>query len=218
MALIFDLDGTLLDSLWLHQKGLKYGFNRVLGKGTIPSSFISKRIRYPAETLFELASQKLGQKLTAVQIKHIMAEKRRVLTDANIKKVKVYKGVYALIRFLERNKIKFCIATSMNTKELKKFKRILKLNELSKMIVNPDSPRHAKPDPYILNTAVRLLKVKKKRSTYVGDSPYDAITAKRAGTGFIGVSNRAGLKAYEFYSSIDALLRTVQNNPGRFKD
>ena len=218
MALIFDLDGTLLDSLQLHKKGLEYGFNIVLGKGTIPYGFLSRRIRYPAETLFELVSKKIGRNLTATEIKRIMAEKQRLLTYANIKKVRFYKGVCALIKLLMRNKIKFCIATAMNTKELRKFKRILKLNDLSKIIVNPDSPKHAKPDPYILNKAIRLLKVNKTKSVYIGDSPYDAVTAKRAEIGFIGVFNREELNKYEFYSSIEALLRMVQKNLFRFED
>ncbi len=220
MALIFDLDGTLIDSLKIHETATKYAIKSVLGGYDIPESFMGQAIRYPTETLLKLAAKKFHIKITSGTYGKIKKTKLDIITDKNIAaRVKIYPGVLGLIGFLKENGIKFCIATSMNTNELRKFTRVLGLNKISKVIINPDSRSHDKPDPYIVNRSVSVLGAKKKKSFYVGDSPYDAIASKRAHVRFIGVFNRKELSGSdEFYNDISGLASAVKKDLERFRD
>ncbi len=220
MALIFDLDGTLIDSLRIHKAATNYAIKSVLDGHNIPKSFMDKAIRYPSPILLRLAAQKFHLNLNSEIYKEIMKKKLDIVTDENIAaQVKIYPGVVELFKLLRDNGIRFCIATSMNTTELKKFTRVLKLKKISKIIINPDSHAHEKPNPYIVNKSVSILGVKKKKVFYVGDSPYDAVTSKRAHVNFIGVFNKKELGAEdEFYKDIKELALKVKKNIERFKD
>ena len=52
---------------------------------------------------------------------------------------------------------------------------------------NADDAQHSKPDPDIIQAAVRRLALPPSRCAMIGDTPYDAEAARRAGVAFIGV-------------------------------
>jgi phosphoglycolate phosphatase-like HAD superfamily hydrolase len=52
---------------------------------------------------------------------------------------------------------------------------------------NADDAQHSKPDPDIVQAAVRKLALAPSRCVMIGDTPYDAEAASRAGVAFIGL-------------------------------
>jgi hypothetical protein len=49
MAIIFDLDGTLINSFNVHTELIKKAMDEVLGKDTISAKFINENIKFPSK-------------------------------------------------------------------------------------------------------------------------------------------------------------------------
>ncbi len=187
MAIIFDLDGTLIDSFGVHYKLIKEAMDEILGKDLVPLEVIKENIRFPSKEMLNLLNKKFSLGLTNSQMFEIIRLKDEKFTDKYIKKIKFYPDAKNMLRFLKAKKIKFCIATSMNTEELNKVKPYLKLKYIK--IVNSEALKHEKPDPYIINKAIKILNVNKKNTFYVGDAETDYTASLNAKVKFIGVNN-----------------------------
>jgi HAD superfamily hydrolase (TIGR01549 family) len=220
MALIFDLDGTLVDSVPLHLKAMRAAMKNAFGENAIPDLFIRDTIRYPLSMVFKLAKKKYKHVDFSVEAQRkIMRDKANFFNMKNLCALKLFPGVNRMPKLLKRLDIRFCIVTSMSSNELMKFDQALKLDRISELIINPPSIRYEKPNPYTLEEAVKAMRADKKKTFYVGDSPYDAVASRRAGIGFIGIHNRKELSSKgEFYVGFPALLKEILKDPSRFRD
>ena len=212
MAIIFDFDGTLINSFNVHTELIKKAMDEVLGKDTISAKFINENIKFPSKKMLELAAKKYGINVTTRQMNEIITKKDAGFTAKYIKKIKFYPQSKNLIKFLKQKKIDFCIATSMNTEELKLVDPYLKLSSLSK-IVNSPALKHEKPDPYVINKAIKLLKADRKKTFYIGDAETDYDASINARVKFIGVNN-ANLKnfGYMYFKDIALLYDFIKIN------
>ena len=212
MAIIFDLDGTLINSFNIHSELIKEAIDKVIGKDSIPMQFIQKNIRFPSKKMLGIASQKYNLNLTPKQMKKIIKLKDELFTERYIKKIKFYPGVLQLIKFLKIKKIDFCIATSMNDEELAKIEPYFNLHSLAK-IVNSPALKHEKPDPYVINKAIKLIKAERNKTFYVGDAETDYEASVNAKVKFIGVNNPL-LKnlGYKYFKDIKSFLPFIKKN------
>lgn len=218
MAVVFDLDGTLIDSLDVHARSVKAGIDRVLGKSKVNYKFIRSNIRYPTSMLFRLLNEKLDIRLTMGQKMEILREKRRVMSKEGFGGVKLYKGVREILVLLRKNRIKTCIATSMPKRELPILRRSKAMKALSDLrIFYPDRMGHEKPDPFVLNKAAAAMYSSRENAVYVGDSLTDAEASKNAGMMFIGVFNRKFEGREEYFKNMEQLLVFLRNNLEKFR-
>ncbi len=219
MGIIFDLDGTVLDSLRLHEHAVKLGFDTVLGKDKVSIDFIRKNIRYPFSVLVK------NLNTSGVVVKTSESKKALAVADDYMtlhmvaRKVKFFNGARETMSFAKNIGIKVCIATSMNTTEIKRFIPALKLRSLSTIIVNSKNPKKEKPNPIILNEAIRLARMKRKTTYYIGDSPFDLLAANNAGIQFLGIFNRKELsKKAPFFANFKELKKYIKDNRQLFVD
>lgn len=219
MGIIFDLDGTLIDSLSFHAETMKIAMDRVLGKDVVSYAFIRSNIRYPSSILFSNLNLISKRPISDRDINKIMQNKERVMSKRKIKGIKIFKGVTEVIEILKRNQIKYCVATSMNSRELRKIVPALGLSKISHIIVNSPSLNYEKPNPYIINQSVKIYHMKKSRTFYIGDSPYDRIASRRAGVKFIGIFNKKELGSNSlFCKDIPDLTNRIERNMDKFRD
>lgn len=182
-AIIFDVDGTLVDSVDSHAKawveafahfGKRVGFKEVrsqIGKGgdQLMPEFLS-----PAELA------RFGKQLEAWRGDFFTThEQPRVLP---------FPRVRALFQALRDRGVKIVLATSGKAAELDFNKRACNVSDLVDLEVTSEDVEASKPRPDVFLAALQKLGRPDPRSVLVvGDTPHDATAARRAGLRTIGV-------------------------------
>jgi HAD superfamily hydrolase (TIGR01509 family) len=120
---------------------------------------------------------------------------RKAHTDAYIKiaqstRLRAFQGVDILLTNMAKRGLKLALATSSKKKELKITQQSAGVDWFSHfdVIATGDDAAESKPAPGILQAAVRKLKLSPAQCAMVGDTPYDADTARDAGVVCLGVT------------------------------
>jgi HAD superfamily hydrolase (TIGR01549 family) len=183
-AVIFDIDGTLLDSVDLHARawqeafqhfGYDFSYDEIrsqIGKGgdqLLPFFLSEKEVKEKGKTLQEFRSSLFKQKY---------------LSD-----VKPFPGVRELFLKVKAHGQQLALASSAKGDELKVFERIARIDDLVQVETSSADAERSKPHPDIFEAALDRLGAKNRREqvVVVGDSPHDAEAAGKAGIRTIGV-------------------------------
>jgi HAD superfamily hydrolase (TIGR01509 family) len=182
-ALIFDLDGTLVDSVYQHV----LAWHEALCEGGIELSVwrIHRRIGMSGGLFTRALLRETGREmdeglLARVREGHAEAYRRR------IGEVRPLPGARRLLARLSELGCPFAIATSGRMETAGPAVAMLDVPD-GTPIVTRDLVAHAKPDPDLFLEAVRQLGVDALHAVVVGDSVWDMLAAPRARTLAIGV-------------------------------
>lgn len=184
-ALIFDIDGTLVDSVDLHAKAWQEAFEK-FGK-IVPFETIRSQIGKGADQL--LPAFFSPEEIDGFG-KDLIAFRGNLYRRKYLPLVKPFPKVRALFeRILRRGKKRIVLASSAPAEEIDACKRIAGIDDLiDGATVSADDAEHSKPAPDIIAAALALLKnIEREEVLVVGDSPYDAMAAKRAGLRSVGL-------------------------------
>ena len=182
-AVIFDVDGTLVDSVDIHAQawvdafkefGRDLEFDAVraqIGKGgdQLMPVFLNKD---------EL--QEVGEELN----------KRRgaILKERYLLKIKAFADVRALFERIRADGTRIVLASSAKGDELQHYKKVANIEGLTDAETSADDAEKSKPEPHIFEAAMsRLSDLKPEEVIVVGDTPYDAEAAAKAGLRTVGV-------------------------------
>jgi len=172
-ALIFDVDGTLVDNNKLHAKSWEIAF-RTFGYD-ISMSEILPHIGKGGDLLVPSIIGKENDLKHGDKIRKIHNQEYKNM----IEKVHLFPGVKELFHELRERKIKIAIASSANKNEIEHYLREVK--DKIEVVVSGDEVKHTKPEPDIFALAIQRLRIKKEFCAAVGDSVWDIIAAKRVG-------------------------------------
>lgn len=216
-AIIFDIDGTLLDSVDLHAQAWQEAF-RHFGYG-IPFAEIRSQIGKGGDQLLPvfLNPAELKEKGKAIQEYRGSLFKERYLP-----KVKPFPCVRELFKKIKENGQAVALASSANADELQEFEKIAGIDDLVQVETSSADAEKSKPNPDIFEAALDRLGdgVRREDVMVVGDSPHDAEAAGKAGLKTVGVRCggfpeetllRAGCVA--IYDSPEDLLRNYEQSP-----
>jgi HAD superfamily hydrolase (TIGR01549 family) len=183
-AVIFDIDGTLLDSVDLHatawQEALAH-FGR-----PVPFEAVRQQIGKGGDQLLPVF-------LSEEEIKNIgkdLEEYRSGLfKEKYLPKVKPFPKVRELFEAVLGHGQKVALASSARGEELKHYEQIAGIEDLVQVKTSSADAERSKPHPDIFEAALARLGsgVRKEEVVVVGDSPHDAEAAKNAGLRCIGV-------------------------------
>jgi HAD superfamily hydrolase (TIGR01509 family) len=220
-ALLFDLDGTLVDSVYQHvlawrealeQAGIELSVWRIHRRiGMSGGLFINALLR---ETGHHLA----GEEAARLQRLHAEAYVRQV------KQVRPLPGAKELLAYLSKAGVPWAIATSGRLETAGPALEILGVGS-DVPVVTRDQVSYAKPDPDLFLAAAERLKVNISDSVVIGDSVWDLLAARRARALGIGLLSggygqdeleRAG--AYRVYQDPADLLRHLDEVGVRFAE
>lgn len=185
-AMIFDVDGTLVDSneahvdAWgtaLKQHGYAVSPDRIaveIGKGG------DKLVR---SILGQQIEKRDGENLRKAHT----AEFTRL---AQARGLSPFPGVLDLLEELRRRGLKLAIATSSKKNELETIERSanLDLRKHFDVVVTSDDADESKPSPDLVEVAAKKLRMSPAQCAMVGDTPYDAQTSRDAGVVCLGVT------------------------------
>lgn len=216
-AVIFDIDGTLLDSVDLHAHAWQEAF-RHFGH-EIPFHQIRSQIGKGGDQLLPvfLSPQELKEKGERLQ-----EYRSRLFKEKYLPQVKPFPGVRELFQKVTANGQQVALASSAKGDELKDFERIAHIEDLVEVETSSADAERSKPHPDIFEAALERLgkKVRREQAIVVGDSPHDAEAAKRAGLATVGVRcggfpetalREAGCIA--IYDGPEDLLRHYEESP-----
>jgi phosphoglycolate phosphatase-like HAD superfamily hydrolase len=218
-AFLFDLDGTLVDSVYQHvlawhealaSKGVELAVWRIHRKiGMSGGLFTSMLLR-------ETGTQLDPQLIAEVQRLHTSAYRSRAA------QIRPLPGARALLAALTDAAIPWAIATSGLMESAGPVLETLGVDLGRVPVVTRDQVRHAKPDPDLFLAAAERLGVGIETATVVGDSVWDMLAARRARALGIGLLSggygeeeleRAG--AYRVYDDPADLLEHLDEVGGR---
>jgi len=208
-SFLFDLDGTLIDSVYQHVLAWRAALSRL----DIDLSVwrIHRRIGMSGGLFVSALLRETGRTLSADDIALLQrAHGEEYLARAD--SVRPLPGAADLLAALTEQKVPWAIATSGYRATAASALDLLGLPEDAPMITR-DMVRRAKPDPDLFLAAAARLGVQPRHAWVVGDSVWDLLAARRAGALGIGLLSggygreeleRAG--AYRVYADPADLL------------
>jgi phosphoglycolate phosphatase-like HAD superfamily hydrolase len=218
-SFLFDLDGTLVDSVYQHvlawhealeTEGIRLSIWRIHRKvGMSGGLFTNMLLR---ETRQEISPERVVRLVNL----HAAAYKRRSL------QVQPLPGAGELLAYLTGAQIPWAIATSGRMETARPVLERLEIDFDRVVIVTRDQVRFAKPDPDLFLTAAERLGVEIETASVVGDSVWDMLASRRARALGIGLLSggygqeeleRAG--AYRVYEDPADLLNHIDEVAGR---
>jgi HAD superfamily hydrolase (TIGR01509 family) len=180
-AVIFDIDGTLIDSVDLHAKawqdafahfGIRLNFTEVrdqIGKGgdeLLPTFLLKKQI------------QEFGEELKEWRGKHFK--------NTYIAEVKPFRDSNNLLNRVKKSGKLIAAGSSAKKDELDYYLQLLDAKGLFDVVTSADDVDKSKPNPDIFEVVLSKLQTSTSETIVVGDSPYDAEAATKIGLPAIG--------------------------------
>jgi HAD superfamily hydrolase (TIGR01549 family) len=210
LAFLFDLDGTLVDSVYQHVLAWREA-TQAAGI-ELPVWRIHRQIGMSGGLMLAALSRETGRPFMKQDVERI----QRVHAEAYAKQapsLRVLPGALELLDALRTYRVPHAIATSGRLHSARHALRLLKLHR-DVPVITRDDVRFAKPDPDLFLAAARRLRVPMNRCVIVGDSVWDLLAARRAVALSVGLLSggygreeleRAG--AYRVYQDPGELLR-----------
>jgi HAD superfamily hydrolase (TIGR01509 family) len=182
-ALIFDLDGTLVDTVYAHV----FAWQRALAEAgmAIDGWCIHRRIGMSGGLFTRAVARELGRDITASEAQTIQ-RRHGELFEQLLPDRRPLPGAVELVSFLRDNKVLFGIATSGQRPEINASLSALNLGPETVVIERGEVAR-AKPEPDLFLACQQKLGVEVKDCYVVGDAVWDLLAARRAGMLSIGL-------------------------------
>ena len=175
-AVIFDLDGTVVDSNELHVEAWREAF-REYGKD-FPTKELHRQIgkggdKYLPEFLTERELREFGKELEQFRADLF---KRKYL-----ERVRPFPRVRDLFQRIRDDGKRIALASSGNDTEVEHYVKLAELVEVIESRTSKSDVEHSKPSPDVFTAALNLLGVMPQDAIAVGDTPYDVEAAKKIG-------------------------------------
>ena len=210
-VLIFDLDGTLIDS----KRDLIHSVNamlREMGRQELEADTISGYIGHGAP---QLVARALGGTATAEELKQALQFFLSYYEEHKMDNTCAYPGVTDALAQLQSKDVPMAVLTNKPARISVRILHELGLANYFRAIYGGNSFETKKPDPLGANTILSELGAASRSAMVIGDSEVDVQTARNAGTlaaavnyGF-GVHDRAAYPADLYLDSLEDLVPLV---------
>ena len=181
---VFDLDGTLADTIELIVESYQYAFRSILGREEDPA-VIRSWIGRPLISAFRDHSPEHADELYETYLAWNADNTERLIRG--------YDGVREVLRDLTESGIHVGVATSKRRESAQQAMDLLGLSEFVEVLVAMEDTERHKPDPTPLLLALERMGRSSNDSVYVGDAVVDVLAGKAAGMDTVAVTWGAGL-------------------------
>ena len=208
-AFLFDLDGTLVDSVYQHVLAWREALETVGFELSVWR--IHRRIGMSGGLFLNALARETGRQLTAADVARVQQTHAAAFLR-QVAQVRALPGARELLAYLTRTGVPWAIATSGRRESAQPMIEMLGIAP-DVPVVTRDQVEHAKPDPDLFLAAAERLGVAVETAIVVGDSVWDLLAARRARALGVGLLSggygqdeleRAG--AYRVYEDAADLL------------
>jgi HAD superfamily hydrolase (TIGR01509 family) len=212
-TVLFDIDGTLVDSNYLHVEAWDQAFAAV--GHPVDVWRIHRSIGMDSAKMLE---RMLGD--AAESVGDAAKEHHRRIYLGMSDRLRPIQGARELLGELARRGHTVVLATSAPQEELDLLLDVLDVDDAVDAVTSAEDVESAKPSPDIIETALARSQSSPDRTVMVGDSVWDIVAAGRAGVGSIGLLSggygreelmSAGAAAV--YEDAAQLLDQLENSP-----
>ena len=210
---MFDIDGTLVDSSYLHISAWLHAF-RAVGHPVDAWRIHRGQGMGSAELLAALLGE-VSDELSS-QAKQHHSERYRQSCEL----LRAFDGARDLVVEVAQRGVIVVLATSAAPDELEVLRSVLGIEDVVAEITAAQDVEEAKPEPDLIQVALRQAGVSADRAVYVGDTVWDVKACGKAGVACVGVLS-GGVSAAELieagalavYEDCRALLRELDTSP-----
>ena len=182
-SFVFDLDGTLIDSVYQHVLAWREALERI--GLSLAVWRIHRRIGMSGGLLAQALGREIQRPLSSDQIESLQ-QLHAVEFERYAAGLRPLPGACQLLRRLSEIGVHYAIATSGRLESAKPSLDALEVGPEIPVITRNEVLR-AKPDPDLFLVAAQRLKVPQAEVIVVGDSVWDLLAARRAGSLGVGV-------------------------------
>jgi HAD superfamily hydrolase (TIGR01509 family) len=182
-ALIFDLDGTLVDTVYAHV----FAWQRAFAEAgmDIEGWRIHRRIGMSGGLFTRGVAREIGRELTPEEAEALQRRHGELFRQL-LPERRPLPGAVELLRFLRSGNILFGIATSGRRPEIDASLDVLDIGE-GTVVIERGAVARAKPEPDLFLACQQRLGVSAGDCYVIGDAVWDLLAARRAGMLSIGL-------------------------------
>ncbi|RYZ67767.1 MAG: HAD family hydrolase [Proteobacteria bacterium] len=212
-GLLLDLDGTFLDSNDAHALSWVDAFEEAAVKVELEK--VRKLIGMGGDKLIYEAA---GMKDDTPEGEAISARRAVIFAKTYLPELRPFAGGRELLQRARERGLKLVVATSATGGELEKLLRAAKIDDLIQEAATSSDAERSKPDPDIIEAAIRRSGLRAGELLMIGDTPYDVTAAKRAGVDTVAVQSGGWSEddlgdALAVYRDVGALHRAYDDSP-----
>jgi len=175
-AYIFDVEGTLIDCA---PQTLRCWHETLAGFG-LPAPMVSLQRLSGMDGNEMLAT--LVHSLDEGARKKILAAEGERYRAVYLPQVRVFPGVRAVFTAIKSLGARIALATDCQSDELKRYRSLMNVDDMIDAVACGDEVPKGKPDPALIELALGHLDgISAASATMIGDTPFDAQAARRAG-------------------------------------
>jgi HAD superfamily hydrolase (TIGR01509 family) len=181
-AVIFDVDGTLVDSNDAHAHAWVLAITE--SGRHVDFSHVRPLIGMGGDKLLPAVT---GLSIDSPEGKAIAAKRREIFQRDFLPHLQPTRGAHRLLEWLRDDRIKLVVASSAEEDELQAILDVVGATKLFESTTSSDDAERSKPDPDIVAAALARTGCPAQEVIMVGDTPYDVEAALRTGIEIIGL-------------------------------
>jgi membrane protein len=214
-AILFDVDGTLVDSNDYHVDAWQAVFNRI--GATFDDQTVHDQIGKGTDMLVPTLLPDTNE----AEQERMGNEHGRIFKSKYLEQVVPFASARDLLMKVKNSGRQVVLASSASSEELEHYVGLMDASDIVDVSTTSDDVERTKPAPDIFSTALKKLSsLDASEVIVVGDTPYDIEAAARCGIAAVGVRSGKfndevlrGAGAVALYDNVAALLADFEDSP-----
>jgi len=175
-GVIFDVDGTLLDSNDAHAISWVEAFAEA--GYDVPFDVVRPLIGMGAD---KLLPKTIGISHDGDEGKKLVARHSEIFEERHLPRLRPFEGARDLVQRIRSDDLKALVATSARDEQLTELLKAAHVDDLIEERATASDAKRSKPDPDIVQAAIEESGISPKHLVMIGDTPYDIEAAAKAG-------------------------------------
>ena len=174
-GVIFDIDGTLVDSNDAHAQSWVDTFAEA--GYDVPFDVVRPLIGMGAD---KLLPKTIGIKHETAEAKKLIKRRSEIFREQYLPRLRPFNGSRELVLRVRSDGLKAIVATSAKDEELKGLLKAAQVEDLMQERATASDAKRSKPDPDIVEAAIDESDTEPETLVMIGDTPYDIEAATKA--------------------------------------